>query len=652
MNELWDIAFEQYRGSLGVEAHDETVAWFLRLEGPVTSEIVLDKLEAASAHLRGRRRVNKAARRFKENLKPIIGGLVVLLDAAAEIASSLGAPGGKGIFAAVAVLLKAADRVSATYENLEKLFERFRVYIERLQVRIRVPLKSQSSEIAVRALVEMLKAFELATKMLRKGRIRHFLDALFSTSDDLEDAMRTLEDVTTDEERMAIAELVSDVHHLSSEMQEVKASISMVVQDLNSVQPISQSMSAALQSQNGLILGMLHTLIERTDPATSTRLIVASPATHTQERDVLCNATSRHLVSSSTTTRAGPSSCISLIAYATSRFRHEYQDVLLRGLSILISLAIDVVNSNVSKSLTGLNSAEVAGAVMPTAWLSILLLIVWRHNCIWRPLGRASGSIVIVDMLGDVITLNGDTFTSWETTHAFLLQAFQGRVGVSYVQRREYGLADSNKNYIEPSKWSKSVRPGATLRMSAIVRDLVPRCPYCGISSTSDESRCGDSGIICSNERCGRPYETLREAKPEATQLLFITDPQNSLDTPCPGGSLPKSEDGSRSAIQRIMVIIRSTNESPLLQDLDEQNCRRDAVSRRCLNCHTANLECDRKRPCSHCVRLNFTGLCAYEVEDHPAAQLDPTEAETSRLRARIAELESLVRVLRGKPHE
>jgi len=60
--------------------------------------------------------------------------------------------------------------------------------------------------------------------------------------------------------------------------------------------------------------------------------------------------------------------------------------------------------------------------------------------------------------------------------------------------------------------------------------------------------------------------------------------------------------------------------------------------------------KCDRKRPCQRCIQLGLTGLCVYEIDD-PALRDDPTLDESTRLRNRIAELESLVRELRGKPH-
>ncbi|THU92448.1 hypothetical protein K435DRAFT_614519, partial [Dendrothele bispora CBS 962.96] len=69
--------------------------------------------------------------------------------------------------------------------------------------------------------------------------------------------------------------------------------------------------------------------------------------------------------------------------------------------------------------------------------------------------------------------------------------------------------------------------------------------------------------------------------------------------------------------------------------DTDHRKRRRNRTTQSCLNCHTSK----RK-----------TGLCVYEIDD-PALRDDPTIDETTRLRNRIAELESLVRELRGKPH-
>ncbi|KAN0074659.1 hypothetical protein V8E55_011708 [Tylopilus felleus] len=84
--------------------------------------------------------------------------------------------------------------------------------------------------------------------------------------------------------------------------------------------------------------------------------------------------------------------------------------------------------------------------------------------------------------------------------------------------------------------------------------------------------------------------------------------------------------------------------------DTDHRKRRRNRTTQSCLNCHTSKRKCDRKRPCQRCIQLGLTGLCVYEIDD-PALRDDPSLDETTRLRNRIAELESLVRELRGKPH-
>ncbi|KAF9564147.1 hypothetical protein CPC08DRAFT_760356 [Agrocybe pediades] len=84
--------------------------------------------------------------------------------------------------------------------------------------------------------------------------------------------------------------------------------------------------------------------------------------------------------------------------------------------------------------------------------------------------------------------------------------------------------------------------------------------------------------------------------------------------------------------------------------DTDHRKRRRNRTTQSCLNCHTSKRKCDRKRPCQRCIQLGLTGLCVYEIDD-PALRDDPSIDESTRLRNRIAELESLVRELRGKPH-
>ncbi|KZS92302.1 hypothetical protein SISNIDRAFT_413009, partial [Sistotremastrum niveocremeum HHB9708] len=78
----------------------------------------------------------------------------------------------------------------------------------------------------------------------------------------------------------------------------------------------------------------------------------------------------------------------------------------------------------------------------------------------------------------------------------------------------------------------------------------------------------------------------------------------------------------------------------------DHRKRRRNRTTQSCWSCHAAKRKCDRKRPCTRCIQLGLTGLCVYETDD-PSTRDDPSLSETQRLRARVAELESLVRELK-----
>ncbi|KAF8510507.1 hypothetical protein BU17DRAFT_55292, partial [Hysterangium stoloniferum] len=74
---------------------------------------------------------------------------------------------------------------------------------------------------------------------------------------------------------------------------------------------------------------------------------------------------------------------------------------------------------------------------------------------------------------------------------------------------------------------------------------------------------------------------------------------------------------------------------------------RRNRMRVSCLNCYASKRKCDRKRPCTRCIKHGLTGLCIYELDDPTARQADyPNEDELTHLRNRIAELESVIREL------
>lgn len=74
----------------------------------------------------------------------------------------------------------------------------------------------------------------------------------------------------------------------------------------------------------------------------------------------------------------------------------------------------------------------------------------------------------------------------------------------------------------------------------------------------------------------------------------------------------------------------------------------RSRVIQTCLPCHRAKRKCNRKKPCSQCLKRQVTGSCVYEAiaaEDAEALGADDRDlvSQNQALRSRIADLEAAV---------
>lgn len=83
-------------------------------------------------------------------------------------------------------------------------------------------------------------------------------------------------------------------------------------------------------------------------------------------------------------------------------------------------------------------------------------------------------------------------------------------------------------------------------------------------------------------------------------------------------------------------------------QDSYSPKKARYRVINSCLPCHRQKRRCDRKRPCSHCLKRHNTGQCAYEAVleaeagDSATGNIE-TDQNPEMLRRRVAELEAVV---------
>ena len=88
------------------------------------------------------------------------------------------------------------------------------------------------------------------------------------------------------------------------------------------------------------------------------------------------------------------------------------------------------------------------------------------------------------------------------------------------------------------------------------------------------------------------------------------------------------------------------------VQDLDRTKAARSRTIQACIPCHRSKRKCNRRKPCSQCLKRQRTTECAYEaLTTHELSALDDNQTSSERenqiLRARIAELEGVVSSLR-----
>lgn len=98
-----------------------------------------------------------------------------------------------------------------------------------------------------------------------------------------------------------------------------------------------------------------------------------------------------------------------------------------------------------------------------------------------------------------------------------------------------------------------------------------------------------------------------------------------------------------------------------MASDCDHSIARRPQVRRRiiqtCLPCHRAKRKCNRKKPCSQCLRRHTTGSCVYEAiaaSDLELLESEDTDlaAENAALRSRLHDLEAAANEFREQLRE
>ncbi|KAF8473035.1 hypothetical protein DFH94DRAFT_855950 [Russula ochroleuca] len=111
------------------------------------------------------------------------------------------------IFAGVGVLLSAAKDARATQDTLIDIFERIEMFFRRLEIYTEVPPTVEMTDIIIQIMVEVLSILGIATKEVKRGRIKKYIKKLIGRTE-MEDALKRLDKLTQEEARMAAAEIL------------------------------------------------------------------------------------------------------------------------------------------------------------------------------------------------------------------------------------------------------------------------------------------------------------------------------------------------------------------------------------------------------------------------------------------------------------
>ncbi|KAA1109084.1 hypothetical protein PGT21_032859 [Puccinia graminis f. sp. tritici] len=138
------------------------------------------------------------------------------------------------------------------------------------------------------------------------------------------------------------------------------------------------------------------------------------------------------------------------------------------------------------------------------------------------------------------------------------------------------------------------------------------------------------------------------QSQPQAQSQSYHHNPHPPLQSP-QSFSLSSSQPAMSPSGQTTSTLASFTAHPD-----DHRRRKRNRTMQSCLPCHTNKRRCNRGRPCERCTSLGITGNCVYETEDPSVIKkidLKDPACEIARLRDRIAELEGVVRILKGRPH-
>lgn len=180
---------------------------------------------------------------FRAKRAGLFGSLSAMLkpvELVGEIATGATAeifPATQSIFSAVMFLVNAANNVSSTYDSIQELFDQLRDFTSRLNVYLQHNMSPALREKVVEIFSALFEVLVIATKQVRRGRVKSYFRNLFGADSPVADAVAKLQRLTLGEERQVLADTYGGVSQINTKTDRVESLVKQVnenVQELRS----------------------------------------------------------------------------------------------------------------------------------------------------------------------------------------------------------------------------------------------------------------------------------------------------------------------------------------------------------------------------------------------------------------------------------
>ncbi|KAI0315324.1 ankyrin repeat-containing domain protein [Amylostereum chailletii] len=256
--DLWQSALEAYEDRTGTDLKTEDV--FGDLDACDSVDGVLSVVDEQMSVFKKFRATDPRWEKLRSVLKPVVHVVFSFSEATGE-GVSLAVPAGKTIFAAIGVLLAATKGVSASYDALVDLFDVLKAFLNRLKIRGDLQLKTESKQILVKILVQLLAVLALATKLIKKKRLGQYVSIL-TGNQDVKDAVGKLDKLTAEDLGMVATEtfvntyeifqgvkaLMADNEASARHLEDILTSIGKLIKSVSSLEKHAQDAASSLNS--------------------------------------------------------------------------------------------------------------------------------------------------------------------------------------------------------------------------------------------------------------------------------------------------------------------------------------------------------------------------------------------------------------------